>query len=333
MNRNQAINLLLENINSLRCWRDYNCGQDVVKFRDSDEPLPPYIPQIGEKYFDDGNRPRILMYAMNQNLNSAPKEVSKYSDLKDQGMFIEILNRLNPKATKGVKSVQDMGPYPHFNLLAAILISIAADKTGISLEETFERTACTNLIKCSTATTASTPNPQMYKNCIQTTCLDEIRILAPDIILAMSDDVFNNLTAALEFQPVANIGKYSVYQPGHDNAEFPRIILSVYHSTGRVAGLFKKMQRYFEEGGNRPKRFRPFIKMLTGADYNGSPEYWEKARAEYFNYKELLKSSYPNFFDLKEWYGKNDEYLFYFACHYGSFKNALSETEFLSGIR
>ena len=321
MNREECISDLIKRMNNLTCWRQFLCGKNMVTFTGSDRPLPPYIPQIGTNYFDDDNCRRILMYAMNQNLAGAPEVVQKYSDFARENQFDKVLNRLNGEHTKGINNVRAyMGPYPHMNLFARMLISISRNGTAATYNEAIERTACTNLIKCSTSSAASTPNPEMYENCMRNTCLRELQVLQPDIVLAMSDDVFYNLSKMLDFTVLQTRGKYSIPRHGHKNGTIPKLIISVYHSTGTIAGAFKRLQRYFDEGGDHPKRFRPYIGMLTGEDYYDSPDYWNNAKTEYLKQKDFLLSTYPIFFEEKEWYGLNSNYLFYFACHLALFQ-------------
>ncbi len=324
MNREQCISDLMEKAKSLQCWKEFRCGTNVVRFKDSDEPIPPYIPQVGNQYFEDNRIPRILMYAMNANLNDK-KTIKDLTDLKSRFGVEHFYDILNGTSDQNEYYVKGIGPYPHMNMLARLLLYAWKGKV-LKFEECVENTATTNLIKCSTMVGRSTPNLIMYGNCTRNICLHEIEILKPEIIIAMGSEVFYSLVHTLGFKIDDQYGRFAQPKINDENRSLPQSIIYDYHSTGPIRAHFKALQNHFDKGGKRPKACRPYLKMLTDRDYKNSQDYWALGKTRYEEYKNVLETEFSDFFNQeKNWYGSNRDYFFYFACHLGLF-NKLADT-------
>jgi len=326
MNREECIAGLMKEFNGLRCWRECLCGNNVVKFVGCDDPLPPYIPQIGQHYFSKHDGPRILLYAINQNLEGSPEVVKSYTAQRDNNEFDKVLDRLNGKnlvrGEYGLNVVKNVGPYPHMNMLARLIIYL---RTGIimSFDETAERTAATNLIKCSTDLDRSTPNLIMYGNCAQKTCLAEIGDLEPDVVLAMGEKAFESLVHTLRFSVDKDSCKFAVPGKSQTETHGPQIIVSAYHSTGYPIAKFRVLQNHFDNRGACPDKFSPYLEMLTGKSYDEAEDYWDYTRAKYEEYEDLLLTKFADFFQKDNKPYRRSGYLCYFAYHFALFENAL----------
>lgn len=325
MNREQCVSDLMDKIKGLQCWKDFYCGTNVVRFKDSSDPIPPYIPQVGSRYFEDNGILRILMYAMNQNLNSK-KAIESYELLRNQSGNNGLFDFLNGKDKENNYYVNlSIGPYPHMNMLARLLLYALKAKI-YKYEKCVENTAATNLIKCSTTVGASSPNLIMYGNCTRKTCLYEIEFLKPNVIIAMGSEVFYSLIHTLGYKIDDQYGLFA--QPDIDNEKrsLPQSIIYAYHSTGPIRAHFKALQnyfdKYFKDESKKPKACRPYLKMLTGRDYENSPDYWTLGKTRYEEYKNVLETEFLDFLNQEsKWYGSNRDYIFYFACHLGFFKS------------
>ena len=207
--RNRAIVELVENVKSnafvpkdkLSVTADINGSKAVI---------PAYIPYIGAQYF--ATRPRILCYAINQNLSKHRKWSESWISnwAKDTEWAMD---RLNRAAQYG--EALPIRPYAEgFIPLAAIVIWAAYRKGDLKeLPDTIDSAiAVTNFVKFSTTESASsTEIPQTWWNeCAKRYVGREIQVLDPDIILA-----FGKKTATEVENTVQSLGL---------NTQPPRIV-------------------------------------------------------------------------------------------------------------
>jgi hypothetical protein len=183
--------------------------------------LPAYIPYIGPQYFE--YRPRILCYAINQNLSRHTRWTQDW--VNSWATDIEAAqDRLNHAAKKG----QALPIRPHaegFIPLVALLAIRHWSKThGGCLPHTIDNVAAvTNFVKFSTTTDASSSSiPNIWwRECGELYVTQEIRILKPDIILAFGQKTLSEVRRVLK-----SIG-LSSYEPKLLGCRFPARIASI----------------------------------------------------------------------------------------------------------
>jgi hypothetical protein len=159
--------------------------------------LPAYIPYIGVKYFE--YRPRILCYAINQNLSPhvpwTKEWVTRWA--ADTEVTQDRLNR----------AVNENRPIPirpyaegFIPLVALLAVSRWTRIHGGSLPQTIDDVvAVTNFVKFSTAKDASSSSiPNIWwRECGSSYVEHEIRVLRPDIILGFGQKTLDELRRVL----------------------------------------------------------------------------------------------------------------------------------------
>lgn len=160
--------------------------------------LPSYIPYIGPKYFE--YRPRILCYAINQNLSRHVRWTKEW--VESWATDIEAAqDRLN-RAVKENRSIP-IKPYTEgfIPLLALLSIRRWIETCGGCLPRTIDEViAVTNFVKFSTTKDASSSTiPNIWwRECGSLYVDHEIRILRPDIILGFGQKTLVELRRVLK---------------------------------------------------------------------------------------------------------------------------------------
>jgi len=160
--------------------------------------LPAYIPYIGPEYFQ--YRPRILCYAINQNLSPHVRWTKEWITCWANDIE-HAYDRLNRAAYEG--RAIPIRPYAEgfIPLVALVSISRWIRTQGGSLPQTIEDVvAVTNFIKFSTAKDASSssiPNT-WWKECGSLYVRHEVQILRPDIILGFGQKTITELRHVLK---------------------------------------------------------------------------------------------------------------------------------------
>jgi len=168
------------------------CYRNVVNINGA--YLGPYIPYIGKLYFT--SKPRILMYAMAQNLHKATR------------LFIRLLS--DPKRSL-YRQYQDtevcVHPYDegHLKIIAALALASFPD-TKYSITDNIDDLICiTNFVKFSFYKTKAigksldaNPPTNIYDTMWQLYCKYDVQILEPDLIIAVGNDVASALKKNLK---------------------------------------------------------------------------------------------------------------------------------------
>ena len=160
--------------------------------------LPAYIPYIGKNYFS--YRPRVLCYAINQNLSSHVPWTQELLHLWGSDLD-EARDRLNKAAARGEQI--PVKPYMEgfIPLIALIAIQKWILKHGGNLPGKVDDVlSVTNFIKFSTHKDAADSSiPKLWwTECASRFVEREIEILQPDIIIGVGNKVFEALNKALK---------------------------------------------------------------------------------------------------------------------------------------
>lgn len=146
--------------------------------------LPAYIPYIGRDYFRF--RPRILCYAINQNLSPHVRWTQEW--VASWAADVEhARDRLNRAVSEG--RAIPIRPYAEgFIPLVGLIASLSwVEAQGGQLPDWIDDVICvTNFVKFSTAEDASSSSipSEWWKECARQYVGDEIAILCPDIVVA-----------------------------------------------------------------------------------------------------------------------------------------------------
>ena len=211
---------LLENVRERPFVSQYELSV-CTSFNSQKVYLPAYIPYIGPKYFE--YRPRILCYAINQNLSRHTRWtqdwVNSWSTDTEAAQ-----DRLNHAAEKG--QAIPIRPYAEGFIPLAALLAIRRwiETHGGYLPRTIDDVvAVTNFVKFSTtkdASSSSIPNV-WWRECGSAYVNTEIRILQPDIILGFGQKTLGELQRVLKSNGL----------PGHETqllgCRFPARIASI----------------------------------------------------------------------------------------------------------
>jgi len=154
--------------------------------------LGPYVPYIGKSYF--ASKPRVLIYAMAQNLARAPGLVKAWLEKPDKGLLRQYYDHVTPSV--------HVNPYDggHLKVLAALTLALSPEGSFTPTDSIDDLVAVTNLVKFSFYRESGdgswldvNPPPDIYD--VMWACYSkyETELLQPDIIIGVGNDV----TAAL----------------------------------------------------------------------------------------------------------------------------------------
>jgi hypothetical protein len=159
--------------------------------------LPAYIPYLGANYFD--YRPRVLCYAINQNLSPHVAWTKDWINI-----WVENLNIAYDRLNNAVKEKRSIPIKPYAEgfipLVALIAILQWIEIYGGSLPKTIDEViAVTNYIKFSTQKDASSSSiPEIWwRECGYHYVAYEIDVLKPDIILCFGKKTYNEVRRVL----------------------------------------------------------------------------------------------------------------------------------------
>jgi len=195
-NRRRAIDDLIENVKVQDFVPDEGSPAYVLK---NGKPvhMPAYVPYVGHEYFE--HRPRILCYAINQNL-------SKHRRWSDSWMqewatnHMCAIDRLNHAAELG--RALPIKPYAEGFIPLAALLCLRANgnRNSDNLPSTIDRVvSVTNFVKFSTSDNASSseiPN-SWWQECGSRYVRNEIDILKPDVIITFGKRTYTELERVL----------------------------------------------------------------------------------------------------------------------------------------
>lgn len=189
MNRSAMINSL-EKHHSAQMYRPEQEFSNVVNVDGS--YLGPYIPYVGSTYCEA--KPRILIYAMAQNLARAEGLIRKFLRSPDKGMLRQQSNSNPPYI--------HLHPYDdgHLPILAALVLNAYPNTIFKPTSNIHSLVCATNFVKFSfwcegQNGTRRDVNPprDIYKAMWDYFCSYEIEILRPEVIITVSQDVSNAL--------------------------------------------------------------------------------------------------------------------------------------------
>ncbi len=155
----------------------------------------PYVPYVGESYFT--TKPRILIYAMAQNLARYPGLVTSYLRSYDRGMVRHYYDQATPDI--------DVGPYDngHLKVVGALALSVFPGTSFQPSHNVHESVAVTNFVKFSFFREDENkkrldvnPPQDIYGAMWEHYCKYEIQLLQPDIVIAVGNDVAGALAVA-----------------------------------------------------------------------------------------------------------------------------------------
>jgi len=185
--------------------------------------LPAYVPYIGSSYFD--YRPRILCYAINQNLSPHVPWTKEWVNCwaRDEEYATDRLNR----AVREGRPIP-IRPYAEgfIPLVALLAIQRWTRAYGGNLPRDIDDVvAVTNFVKFSTAQDASSSSiPKIWwRECGSYYVEYEIQVLEPDIILGFGQKTFT------ELRRVLNGDGLSGYDVNVLTCRFPARIASIKH--------------------------------------------------------------------------------------------------------
>ncbi|MFC2012884.1 hypothetical protein ACFLUE_01200 [Chloroflexota bacterium] len=178
--------------------------------------LGPYIPYIGKSYFE--TKPRLLIYAMAQNLNRAEGLVRSWLDSPDKGM----LRQHRSADTTHVH----VYPYDngHLKVIAALVLNSYPDTCYKPTDNIDDLVVITNFVKFSFYREDkrgnhldSNPPLSIYDVMWERYCKYEISVLQPNIIIGVGNDVANALERNLKTEKKLKLVMLKVPFPGKLN--------------------------------------------------------------------------------------------------------------------
>jgi len=186
----QSAKITLEKYYSNQDYRPEDYYPNVVNV--GGRYLGPYIPYVGDQYFD--SRPKLLIYAMAQNLARIPNLISKWLDNEDHGLLRHYYHSDSLWLS--------LHPYDtgHLKIIAAIASFYYPGTDYQPSDNIHKRIAITNFVKFSflsesNASQRMDTNPpvSIYADMWKYYCEYEVRLLQPDMIIGVGDDVYKAL--------------------------------------------------------------------------------------------------------------------------------------------
>ncbi len=185
MDRQSAINTL-EKHHSAQIYQPEDYYHHVVNA--DGQFLGTYIPYIGEHYFS--TKPRVLIYAMAQNLARATGLIKAWHNKPDEGMFRQYYH--------SEKLHVSIHPYDtgHLKIIAALVLSVYPSTNYSSNENVHNKIAITNFVKFSFYREGkngqrldTNPPSGIYDAMWENYCKYEIELLKPDVIVGVGNDL------------------------------------------------------------------------------------------------------------------------------------------------
>ena len=232
--------------------------------------LGPYIPYIGKSYFE--TKPRLLIYAMAQNLNRAEWLISSWLNSPDKGM----LRQYHSADTTHVH----VYPYDngHLKIIAVLVLNSYPNTLYKPTDNIDDLVAVTNFVKFSFYREDkrgnrldSNPPLDIYDIMWQRYCKYEISVLQPNVIIGVGNEVANALERNLEIEQKPKFvilrvpfpgklnlnsrwipkGKHLIetdsHDPAIDIAEMKALLKGTPDGKGRVHRAMKTDWYYFRE--------------------------------------------------------------------------------------
>lgn len=162
--------------------------------------LGPYIPYIGTDYFNVN--PRLLIYAMSQNLARAPRLVRAWHNRADGALFRQYHQPERPERLHASITPYDDG---HLKVIAALILSAYPGTKYKPSNNIHDIIAITNFVKFSFYKIGengqildANPPLSIYDDMWKYYSEFEINVLQPDIVVGVGNDVANALRHNLD---------------------------------------------------------------------------------------------------------------------------------------
>jgi len=204
----------LQNHHSVQRYHPEYQYQNIVNI--GGEYLVPYIPYIGKLYFDI--RPRILIYAMSQNLGRASRLISIWLNSQDKGMLRQYHDSDTPHV--------HVHPYDdgHLKVIAALALHSHPETYFDADQNVDDLVVITNFVKFSFYREGkngkrldANPPLAIYDDMWDNYCRYEVSVLQPDIVIGVGNEVANAIKRNLERDNAHNIMVLKVPFPGRLN--------------------------------------------------------------------------------------------------------------------
>jgi len=188
--------------------------RNVVNY--DSEYLGPYIPFIGEHYFD--TKPRLLIYAMSQNLAKIRDCIRTWNEKPDKGLLRQYYYPEKPNFS--------VGPYDNGNLkvIAAFVFSSYPSTCYKPTDNIDDLVSITNFVKFSFYQEDkkgnyldSAPPLDIYNIMWEKYCKYEVSILQPNVIIGVGNEVANALKRNLEAEREPEFKILKIPFPGRLN--------------------------------------------------------------------------------------------------------------------
>jgi len=168
----------LEHQREIESWKPVKAGKRGF--------IPGYIPYIGRDYFSPpSGGPRILAYALSQNLRGTESFAKEWAENWDKG-----LDRQNQKPDGAAMHPFDTG---HIPILASLLRSHVLGRKPKAQESIYREIAATNLSKFSFRSRdgkRATDNETSLRRCSEWFSRLEVEKLDPDFLLCCGNRVY-----------------------------------------------------------------------------------------------------------------------------------------------
>jgi len=211
--RNDAIDTLT-NHHYYQKYRPENQYSNVVNANGN--YLGPYIPYIGKYYFN--TKPRLLIYAMAQNLSRGERFIESWLNSPDRGMRRQYHDT---NATHIHVYPYDNG---HLKVIAAIALNSYQDNNYKTNDNIGDLIAITNFVKFSFYHQGKrenrrdrNPPKDIYDLMWELYCKYEISVLQPDIIIGVGNEVTSAITRNLKTNKQSEIIIIKIPFPGRLN--------------------------------------------------------------------------------------------------------------------
>jgi len=158
--------------------------------------LGPYIPYVGQSYLT--TKPRILIYAMAQNLHRAKGLMKIWLNNPDNGLLRQYYDLDTP--------IMHVYPYDtgHLKVIAALALTAYPKSSYQSTDNVNDLIAVTNFVKFSFykkdadgKTFDINPPLDIYHKMLNYYCKFEIELLQPDVIVGVGKDVHSAINRHL----------------------------------------------------------------------------------------------------------------------------------------
>lgn len=178
--------------------------------------LGPYIPYIGKSYFK--TKPRLLIYAMAQNLSHAEWLIRSWLNSPDKGMLRQYHSADTPHV--------HVYPYDngHLKVIAAIVLNSYPDTCYKPTDNIDDLVVITNFVKFSFYREDkrgnrldSNPPLGIYDVMWERYCKYEVSVLQPNVIIGVGNEVANALKRNLETEQELKFVTLKIPFPGRLN--------------------------------------------------------------------------------------------------------------------